>query len=74
MGHCELIDSTVNWVTAEVRLGDYALDITAAVTAKVTAVSPTSGWLQELLTLLKLETITIVNAKVADDHDKMLIG
>ena len=40
-GSFQLIDTGVDFVTAGVKVGDYALDITAAVTAKVTAVTPT---------------------------------
>jgi|TARA_R110000782_G_scaffold81649_4_gene161133 hypothetical protein len=36
-----LDDSTVNFISAGVKVGDYALDITAGVTAKVTAVGAT---------------------------------
>ena len=69
-GAFQLIDSAVDFIAAGVKIGDYALDITAAVTAKVTAVTGT---------MLTVDTDTfeagdnyLVYASGADDHDKML--
>tara|TARA_R110000765_G_scaffold196910_1_gene302677 strand:- start:209 stop:1045 length:837 start_codon:yes stop_codon:yes gene_type:complete len=66
----QLVDSGVNFITAGVKPGDYALDITAGVTAKVTAVN---------VTTLTVDTDTfaggdtyLIYADGADDHDKML--
>jgi len=69
-GAFQLIDSTVDFIAAGVKIGDYALDITAAVTAKVTAVTPTT---------LTVDTDTfaggdtyLVYASGADDHDVIM--
>jgi hypothetical protein len=69
-GAFQLIDSTVDFIAAGVKIGDYALDITAAVTAKVTAVTGT---------MLTVDTDTfaggdnyLVYASGADDHDVIM--
>ncbi len=66
----QLIDTTVDFIAAGVKIGDYALDITATVTAKVTAVTPTT---------LTVDTDTfeggdtyLVYASGADDHDVIM--
>lgn len=69
-GAFQLIDTTANFIAAGVKIGDYALDITAAVTAKVTAVTPTT---------LTVDTDTFVGgdtylvyASGADDLDTIM--
>ena len=69
-GAFQLIDTTVDFIAAGVKIGDYALDITAAVTAKVTAVTPTT---------LTVDTDTfeggdtyLVYASGADDLDTIM--
>ena len=69
-GAFQLIDSAVDFIAAGVKIGDYALDITAAVTAKVTAVTGT---------MLTVDTDTfaggdnyLVYASGADDHDVIM--
>jgi len=69
-GYFQLIDSGVDFVTAGVKVGDYALDITAAVTAKVTAVTPTTLTV-DTDTFLGGDTY-LVYSEGADDFDVIM--
>jgi len=69
-GTYQLIDSTVNFVTAGVKVGDSAYDITGGSTALVTKVTGTT--LTVDADIFVGGDVYMVYRKVSDNHDKMM--